>query len=99
MKLAIDLSKAAAVVEGDGEKILKLLTGADAQAVKLVASAPKGIAGLAVLLSAVDKAFADGATDAANPSQLVLNLSTQVSDVKAVWSDAKSVVGDLGIKF
>ena len=95
MKIAIDLSKAAAVVEGDGEKILKFLI---TEEVKFTASAPKVIAGLAVLLSAVDKAFSDGTTDAANPSELVLNLSTQVADVKAVWSDAKAVVADLGIK-
>ena len=94
-KLSVDLQKFTSTVEGDAEKVLAFLTRTE---VKVTASAPKAIAGLAVILGAVDKALGDATAAAANPSSLVLNFTGDLSDVKTVWSDVKSYVDGLGIK-
>lgn len=93
-KLSVDLQKFASIVEGDAEKVLAFLTKGE---VKITATAPKAIAGLAVILSAVDKALGDATAVAANPTSLLLNLGTDAADVKAVWSDVKSFASSLGI--
>jgi hypothetical protein len=94
-KLSVDLQKYAGIVEGDAEKVLAFLTKGE---VKVTATAPKAIAGLAVILAAVDRALGDATAAAANPTTLVLNLGTDAADLKAVWSDVKSFIDSLGIK-
>jgi hypothetical protein len=94
-KLSIDLKAIEGAFEGEAVKVLKWLNSAD---VKVTASAPKGIAGLAVLVGAIDKALNDGVGLAENPTSIVLNLGTDVADVKAVWSDSKALLATVGVK-
>jgi hypothetical protein len=65
---------------------------------KVNAGGPSALAAAGVLFGAVDKALADGAAAAANPTTLVLNLGTDVADIKAVWPAAKQLIATLGIK-
>jgi hypothetical protein len=82
-------------VEVDIEKALSWVTKEGA---KISQGGPRALAALAVVLSAVEKALADGAAIAANPTTLVLNFGQDIADVKAVWSDVKTFVDGLGIK-
>lgn len=82
-------------IEVDIEKALSWVTKEGA---KISQGGPRALAALAVILTAVEKALADGAAVAANPTSLVLNFSQDVNDVKAVWSDVKAFIAELGIK-
>jgi hypothetical protein len=83
----------------EGEKIVEVGV-ADALKIfgAVTSKSPAAIAGLTALAGAVEKVFADGATDAANPAQLILTLPSQVSDLKAVWPDVKTFLASIGVK-
>ena len=54
---------------------------------------------LAFGVDAVTPTLNDASAVAANPTSLVLNLGTDVADVKAVWTDVRAVCEeDLGVK-
>ena len=82
-------------IEVGAVDLFKWITGATSAAQKY---GPKAIAGLAVLAAAVDKALTDVEAAAANPTTLLLNLETDIADMKAVWPDVKALLADLGIK-
>jgi hypothetical protein len=73
-----------------------------ADAVKIfstaAAKAPAGVTALTALAGAVDKALADVAADAGNPSALVITLPATVGDFKTVWADGKALLASVGVK-
>lgn len=95
-KIVIDLEKMAGTIEADAEVALAWLTKAG---VTINTKAPAAIAALGVLLGGVDKALSDTSAAAGNPTSLLLNFGTDVSDLKALWPEVKTLVESLGIKF
>lgn len=91
--MKIDLSKVGATIEGDAEKVIAFLARAE---VKINEDAPKAVAGLAVLIPALDKALQDAATAAGDPTSLVVTLPVDIADFKAIWPAVKKFVGTLG---
>lgn len=81
-------------IEIGAQDALRWLTGAD----KALRATPKVIAGLATLVTAVEKPLQDLAGAAANPLNIPLDVQT-VTDLKAVWPDVKQFLTTLGIKF
>jgi succinate dehydrogenase hydrophobic anchor subunit len=61
-------------------------------------AAPAVIAGLATLVTAVDKPLLELSGVIANPLNIALDVQT-ASDLKAVWPDVKTFLGTLGVKF
>jgi hypothetical protein len=82
-------------IEVGAEDLLKFVNLANS---KTASGGPGAIAALGVLAGSVDKALTDVATGAANPTTLVLSLPSDVTDIKAVWPAAKSLLATLGIK-
>jgi hypothetical protein len=82
-------------IETDASKVLTWITG---EAAKVEKAGPGVLAGLGVLAAGVETALQDVVTSAGNPSQIVLNLGTDISDFKAVWPDIKAFLATLGIK-
>ena len=60
-------------------------------------TSPTALAALAVLLSGVEKAAGDVATDTANPLAILLSGTSQAQDFIAVWPELKAFAADLGI--
>lgn len=81
-------------IEIGAEDALRWLAGAN-HALK---AAPAVIAGLATLLTAVDKPLAEAAACAANPLNIALDLQT-ARDLAAVWPEVKQFLASLGVKF
>ena len=69
-------------IEVAAEDALSFITGANA---KVQTGGPGAIAGLGVLLGAVEKALADAAAVSANPASLTLTFGSDVKDIEAVW--------------
>ena len=65
---------------------------------KVQSGGPATIAALGVLAGALEKALADASSAVGNPATLVLNLGTDVSDIKAVWPDVKALLATFGVK-
>lgn len=78
-------------VELAAEKLLSIFT-------KAQKAAPSVLAALGVLAASVDTALNDVAAGAQNPTSLILNLPTDIADIKAVWPEVKTFLGTLGIK-
>lgn len=78
-------------VEIGVEDAVKIFSGA-------ATKAPGAVVALTGLAGALDKALTDAATDAANPSQIVLTLPGTVADFKALWPEAKTFLASLGVK-
>ena len=81
-------------IEIGAEDALKWLTGVD----RTLKAAPAVIAGLATLVSAIDKPLTDIGAAAVNPLNIALDIQT-VRDVKAVWPEVKQFLASLGVKF
>jgi hypothetical protein len=81
-------------IEIGAEDALRWLTGAD----RALKAAPAVIAGLAILLAAVEKPLAEATAVSANPLNIPLDLQT-ARDIRAVWPDLKQFLTTLGVKF
>lgn len=90
--ILVSIGKDIEVAAGD---LLKWVTTGATTAEKL---GPGALAGLGVLAGAVEKALVDAATAASNPATLVLNLGSDIEDIKAVWPDLKAFLQTLGVK-
>jgi len=82
-------------LEADAAKVLHFLIGAEQ---KIATVEPKVVAALGVLAGGVETALTDAAAVAANPTSIVLNLGTDITDFKAVWPEVKAFLETLGIK-
>lgn len=60
--------------------------------------APAQLAALGVLGGAIDKAIGDVVGQVANPASIVVEIPTDIGDIKAVWADAKAALATLGVK-
>ena len=81
-------TKTGNVIEVAWGDILSFLNKAQ----QIVVKGPQVIAGVTVILQAVDKVVADGSLDVSNPVGII-NIPMDVAqfqDVKAVWEDVKS---------
>jgi len=78
-------------VEVGAAKLLNFLTKAE----KVT---PRAAAAIAVVLGAADKAITDGTGAAAAGGLNILLDEQTAADLKAVWSDVKSDIAELGIK-
>lgn len=76
------------------EDALRWLAGTS----QALSATPAVIAGLATLVSAVEKPLEELAGAAANPFNIALDVET-VKDLKAVWPDVKQFLTTLGVKF
>ncbi len=81
-------------IEVGAEDALKWLTGAN----KALRAAPEVVAGLAILIAAVERPLVDISGAAANPLNIALDIQT-VNDLKAAWPAIKQFLTSLGIKF
>jgi hypothetical protein len=81
-------------IEIGAEDALRWLTGAD----RALKAAPAVIAGLAILLAAVEKPLVEATAVSANPLNIPLDLQT-ARDIRAVWPDLKQFLTTLGVKF
>lgn len=90
--MKIDLGKIGATIEGDAEKVVAFLAKAE---VKIAEDAPKAVAGLQLLIPAVDKALNDMAQTAGNPASLIVSLPGDIADFKAIWPAVKSYIQKL----
>jgi hypothetical protein len=81
-------------IEIGADDALRWLTGAD----RALKAAPAVIAGLAILLAAVEKPLAEATAVSANPLNIPLDLQT-ARDIRAVWPDLKQFLTTLGVKF
>jgi hypothetical protein len=90
--MKLDLSKIGATIEGDAEKVVAFLAKTE---VKISQEAPKAVAGLQLLIPAVDKALGDVAQAAGSPASLVIALPGDIADFKAIWPAVKSYVQKL----
>lgn len=63
-----------------------------------ISAAPAVVAGLATLISSIDKPLTDITGVIANPLNIPLDIQT-ANDLKAVWPQIKSFLGTLGVKF
>ena len=61
-------------------------------------AAPAVVAGLATLISTIDKPLAEISGVIANPLNIPLDIQT-ANDLKAVWPEIKTFLGTLGVKF
>ena len=93
--LLLDLSKLGGTIEMDAETALAWLSK---EGTKISTGTPKALAALTVVLTAFEKALNDVAADAANPTQITVNLPSNVADIKAAWADVKTFLADFGIK-
>lgn len=82
-------------IEVAAEDALSFITGANA---KVQTGGPGAIAGLGVVVGAVDKALSDAAAVAENPASLTVTFGSDVADIKAVWPAVKAFLATLGIK-
>jgi hypothetical protein len=78
-------------IEIGAEDLLKIFS-------KVQKAAPQALASLGVFAAGVDKAVGDVASGAASPATLTIALPSDISDLKAVWIDAKAALVALGIK-
>jgi hypothetical protein len=81
-------------IEIGAEDALRWLTGAD----RALKAAPAVIAGLAILLAAVEKPLVEATAVSANPLNIPLDLQT-ARDIRAVWPDLKQFLTTFGVKF
>jgi hypothetical protein len=81
-------------IEVAAEDVIKWDKAAASYVVKV---SPTALAALAVLLSGVEKAATDVATDAANPLNILLGGIQQGQDFMAVFSELKALGVSLGI--
>lgn len=81
-------------IEVGAEDALKWLTGAN----KALRAAPEVVAGLAILIAAVERPLVDISGAAANPLNIALDIQT-VNDLKTAWPAIKQFLTSLGIKF
>jgi hypothetical protein len=81
-------------IEIGADDALRWLTGAD----RALKAAPAVIAGLAILLAAVEKPLVEATAVSANPLNIPLDLQT-ARDIRAVWPDLKQFLTTLGVKF
>lgn len=65
---------------------------------KVQTGGPAAISAIAVLAGALDKALTDVSGAVTNPTSIILNLGTDISDIKAVWPDVKALLHTLGVK-
>ncbi|MFC5862461.1 hypothetical protein ACFPT7_09190 [Acidicapsa dinghuensis] len=63
-----------------------------------ISAAPAVVAGLATLISTLDKPLTDVSGVIANPLNIPLDIQT-ANDLKAVWPQIKTFLGTLGVKF
>lgn len=63
-----------------------------------ISAAPAVVAGLATLISTLDKPLTEISGVIANPLNIPLDIQT-ANDLKAVWPQIKSFLGTLGVKF
>jgi hypothetical protein len=78
-------------VEVAAEKVLSFTA-------KVGKSTPAAVAGLGIVLGAVDKAVVD-VSSAAGSSGLNISLDAQSwADIKPIWPDVKALAATLGIK-
>jgi hypothetical protein len=78
-------------IEVAAEDVLKFISGAQTKA-------PAAVAALGVLAGGIETALTAVGNTAANPTTLVLNLPTDIADIKSVWPEVKTFLGTLGIK-
>lgn len=81
-------------VEITAEDALKWLSKAQTT----LTAAPGVVAGLATLVSVVDKPLIELSGVVANPLNITLDLQTAM-DLKAIWPEVKSFLSTLGVKF
>jgi hypothetical protein len=81
-------------IEIGADDALRWLTGAD----RALKAAPAVIAGLAILLAAVEKPLVEATAVSANPLNIPLDLQT-ARDIRAVWPDLKQFLTTFGVKF
>jgi hypothetical protein len=63
-----------------------------------ISAAPAVVAGLATLISSLDKPLTEISGVIANPLNIPLDIQT-ATDLKAVWPQIKAFLGTLGVKF
>jgi hypothetical protein len=87
----ISIGKIEKGIEVAAEDVLRFITGAQMKA-------PAAVAALGVLAGGIDAALTVVATAAENPTTLVVNLPTDIADIRLVWPEVKTFLGTLGIK-
>lgn len=63
-----------------------------------ISAAPAVVAGLATLISSLDKPLTEISGVIANPLNIPLDIQT-ANDLKAVWPQIKTFLSTLGVKF